>query len=192
MANEEGTDRALTWADEFIKSLLSDAEKQQDVLRDLSTDAIRDTMRKLDTTTEAFRAGADILGERAYGYLYQASDEALDHAYEELFPVITTLTPPPPGVDDEVDTSIFDTNTRMTDALLTGYQDIAEKLDEVRESNESAYQKVERWLGDFADDLHSTLWGWIPELTNDAAIYLASLPAMLLFESFKNFFFEED
>ncbi len=70
--------------------------------------------------------------------------------------------------------------------------DIDQLVNEARESNESTYQKVERWLNDFADDLHSTLWGWIPELTNNAAIYLASLPAMLLFESFKNFLFEED
>ncbi|GAI29327.1 unnamed protein product, partial [marine sediment metagenome] len=183
---------ALTGTDNLIIELLEESEKYRDALLDIPSDIISDTMSKLAVSSEEFKAGADILGEQLYGQLYKASGEVLDATYEEMFPVITRLTPPPKGVDDEIDTSLFDTNTRMTDALLTGYQDIAEKLDEVRESNESVIDKVGRWLSDFADDLHSTLWGWIPELTNDAAIYLAALPARLLFESFKGFFFEED
>jgi len=186
----EGTDQALTFADEVIKDILADSEKYQDVIKDLSTDAIRDTMRKLEVFSDEFRAGADILGERAYGYLYQASDEALDHAYEELFPIITTLAPPLTGVTDEIDTLIFDTNIRMNDILLQTNARIDELMAGIEVSNEGFWSGIQGWFGERFSDLDN-LFAPLTDLISDGVAWLFALPAELLFKFFKNFFFEE-
>ncbi|MBA7589746.1 hypothetical protein ES708_31835 [subsurface metagenome] len=98
----------LSWAESFVKDLLTEEEKYQDVIKDLSTDAIRDTVRKLDVTSEEFHTGADILGERALGMLYRGSDERSSGSDDIIIPSITRLAPPPKGTDDELDKLRFD------------------------------------------------------------------------------------
>lgn len=190
MATNQAGEVALTWADEFIKDLLTESEKYQDVLLDISSDAISDTMSKLAVTSEEFKAGADILGEQAFGSLYKASDEILDETYEELFPVITTLAPPPPGVDDEIDTSLFDTNTRTADILENAYADVGEKFEMIQKDNEGFWSGIQSWFGDRFSDLDN-LFAPLTDLISDGVTWLFALPAQILFESFKSFFFEE-
>lgn len=120
---------ALTWTDNFIKDLLSDAEKYHDVLLDISTDVISDTMSKLAVSSEEFKAGADILGEQILGSLYKASDEVLHETYEELAPIFTQLAPPPKGTDDWMDEEAFNAKLAEMAARYNVDLDIDEKLD---------------------------------------------------------------
>lgn len=180
----------LTWADNFIKDLLTEEEKYHDVLLDISSDAISGTMSKLKVSSDEFKAGADILGEQALGMLYRASDEVLEETYVDIFPVITTLTPPPKGVDDFIDTSLFVTKTDMTDILENAALDIALKADKMKEDNESFWSGVQGWFGNRFADLDNLL-SPLTDLVSDGIAWLFALPAQILFESFKSFFFEE-
>ncbi len=188
----EGTDKALTWADEFIKDLLTEEEKYHDVLLDISSDAISDTMSKLKVYSDEFKAGADILAEQAYGRLGRAQGEALEETYEELFPVITTLAPPPPGVDDEIDTLIFDTERKAALVIEETNARINELMAGIEAKEAGFWRTLEQNLNIIFDSLWEPIWEWYPELEADVTYQLAALPAVLLFEAFKNFFFEED
>lgn len=191
MENEQAGQVALSWADEFIKGLLAEEEKYQEVIKDLSTEAILATTKKLDVTSEEFRTGADILGERAFGALYRADDEATAGFDDETFITITETEVIYKEVDDGLGEKFFDID-RELDRIRREVEDASNRqLDELRESNEGILGIIGGWLSDATDTLHNTLWGWLPELTSDTVTYLFSLPAMILFESFKNFFFEE-
>ncbi|GAI73333.1 unnamed protein product, partial [marine sediment metagenome] len=70
----------LSWAEKGIVTLLADAEKYQEVLIDLSDDAIRSTINKLDTTSSEFLAGLNVLTYRAEA----KTEDALKTGREEI------------------------------------------------------------------------------------------------------------
>jgi len=147
------TEETLTWADEFIKDLLSESEKYHDVLLGISSDAISDTISKLAFSSDEFRAGADILGEQAYGFLYQASGEALDHAYEELFPVITTLAPPPRGAGDWIDEETFNARLAELEARYNVDSTVEEMTNKFLGINEEIWRAVDIDINKMQHDL---------------------------------------
>lgn len=166
----EGTDKALTWTDEFIKDLLAEEEKYHDVLLDISSDVISDTMSKLKVSSEEFKAGADILGEQTYGSLYEASDEILHETYEELFPVITTLAPPPPGVGDWIDQATF--NAKLADLAARYNADLVvdQAVDKFLGINEEIWRAVDIDIKKMQHDLdliQEDFPGFIAEKTAD-------------------------
>lgn len=192
MENEQAGEVALTWADERILARIVAQERQQDEIKSLASDELdRAAALEVAVWEEAW-TGVSALANEARSRTSLVLVEAADDIDEAAFDAANEANKARGEVDDETDegawrllrdaTGIQDDLRRQVDRLIEG----------VRVGQEGTLDKVERWLSDFADDLHSTLWGWLPELTNDAAIYLASLPAMLLFESFKGFLFEED
>jgi len=191
VANNKGTDRALTWADEFITSLLSNTEKHQDVLRDLSDDAIRTTINKLDTTSEEFLAGLNVLTYNADLEVKKSFAKAEEQIGEEVFRTLTGMGLAITEADDETWERIFDIERELDKADNMTKDEVDRELDGLNADNEAWKRDIGETLGDWADTLDDALWGWLPELTNDAAIYLAGLPAQLLFGLFKEFFFEE-
>lgn len=186
------TKDTLSWADSFIKDLLTESEKYQDVIRDLSTDAIASTVRRLDYASEEYLAGAEILHNRATSSTSFALVEVDEEVNKDAAKTSKDTDRGNREAYDEADWRLWEAGRATSGVLIEVDLDIDRLIDEVRESNEGILDKIGDWLWNFSGDLHSTLWGWIPELTNEAAIYLASLPARLLFESFTSFFFEED
>lgn len=170
----------LSWADSFVKDLLTEEEKYQDVLRTLSDDVIIDVIKQLDVTSEEFRTGADILGERALGMLYRGSDETSGGTYDIIIPPIVTLTPPPRGTDDELDQAHFDFE-RELDRLAAEYNaELNGAANKIREDNESFWSGTQSWLGEqfsFIDDMLAPL----AELTSAGLAHLFSIPAELFF-----------
>lgn len=185
------TKDTLSWADSYIRDLLTESEKYQDVIKDLSTEAIASTVRQLDYASEEYLTGAEILQNRATSSTSNALvvvDEEVDKDASETSRDTRKANN---EADEETDEETWRAERATSGVLIQVNADIDRLVDEIRESNDSILGNIERWLSDFTDDVHSTLWGWIPELTNEAAIFLAALPARLLFESFINFFFEE-
>ena len=181
----------LTWADEFIESLLAEEEKYQDVLRDLPTTAIFDTTSKLDHASEEYLTGLEILQNRATNYTSHALVVIDEEVNEDAWKVSTETDKANKEADAEADEIYFNIDREIARIRLEIEADLDKAEGWIEEWNKSTFQRVEEWLTDFEEDLHSLLWGWIPSLANDAAVYLASLPAMLLFESFKDFLFED-
>lgn len=192
MNNEQGTERALTWADDFIYGLLGDAEKHQEVLRDLSDDAIRSTINKLDTTSEEFLTGLNVLTYKADLEVKKSFAEAEEQIGEQAFRTLTGLGMAITEADDETWERIFDIERDLDKADNMTKDEVDNELDRLNAENEGWKRSVEEWLTTADETLHDTLWGWIPELADEAALYLAALPARLLFSLAKEFFFEED
>ncbi len=192
MASNQAGEVALSWADSFIRDLLTEEERYQDVIKDLSNDAIASTVRQLDRASEEYLTGIEILQNRATYSTSLALIEVDEETNEDASTVSTETDRANKEADEEADEDAWRSERATSAVLIEINADIDRLVDEVRESNESTLSKVERWIATFSDDLHNMLWGWIPELTNNAAIYLAALPAQVLFEAFKDFFFEED
>lgn len=192
MENSQVGSVALTWVDEFIKSLLAEEEKYQDTLRDLSTDAIKATTSKLDSASEEYLTGLEILQNRATNSTSHALVVIDEEVNEDAWKVSTETDKANKEADAEADEQFFNIEREIARIRLEIEADIGKEAELIEEWNKTFVQSVEGWLTDFEVDLHNVLWGWIPGLANDAAIYLAALPAQVLFESFTGFFFEED
>lgn len=184
-------DKALTWADEFIKDLLTEEEKYHDVLLDISSDAISDTMSKLKVYSDEFRAGADILAEQAFGQLGRAQGEALDDVYEEFFEGVIPIIPPPPGVDDEIDTSIFDIDRKTSLVFEETNARINELIGGIEDKQSGFWSDVQSWFGDRFNDLEG-LFAPLTDIITEGVISLLSLALGFLFDRFRDFFFEEE
>ena len=182
----------LTWADKFIRDLLTDEEKYQDVLRDLPTTAIFDTTSKLDHASEEYLTGLAILQNRATNYTSFILVEVDEKVNEDAWKVSTETDKANKEADAEADEQSFNIEREIARIRLEIEANVGKEAELIEEWNKTFLQSVEGWLTDFEVDLHNVLWGWIPGLANDAAIYLAALPARVLFESFTGFFFEED
>lgn len=192
MANKQPWEYAYDYADSQTYALLAAQQGLQVMSRDQAT-------AELDSAI----ASETKPWERAYAGIY----DYLNRAESKTSTVLVE-------VDEEVNEDVSNAE-RATSFALTGIKELISRLtdettinnenilykiggvlsvfsDEIRKDNESILDKIgSRLFGSF-DDLTSTLFGWIPELTSDTVTYLFSLPARLLFESFKNFFFEED
>lgn len=186
-----GTDEAVTWVDKFVIDLLGDTQKHEVAIKDLTTDVISDAMKHISVASDEYAAGADILAEQAFGQLGRAQAKATGEIDEEFFKGVIPITPPPPGVDDEVDKNVFDANRLSYSAVNEADLEFITKLDEVIDSNTSLYYKVDQWFADVADDLHNTLWGWMPDLAGASVSFLFSIAGSAVFDKFMGSFFEE-
>ncbi|GAI86015.1 unnamed protein product [marine sediment metagenome] len=182
----------LSWADSFIKDLLTESEKYQDVIKDLSTEGIAATVRQLDYASEEYRTGTEILQNRATSSTSHALVEVDEEVDKDTSKTSRDTRKANKEADEETDEEEFRAERSTSGVLIEIDETVNEALDRLNRQNEAWKSDVGNWLSDFTDDVHSMLWGWVPELTNEAAIYLAALPSRILFESFTNFFFEED
>ncbi len=181
----------LSWADSFVKDLLTEEEKYQDVLKTLSDDVIIDVIKQLDVTSEEFQTGADILGERAMGSLYRGSDETSGGTYDIIIPSIITLTPPPKGVDDELDQAHFDFD-RELDRLAAEYNaELDERQAEFLGINEKYWRSVDIDIGKMQEGL-DTIQRDLPGFVAEETAGLLAIPFSFLFDRFIDFFFEEE
>ncbi|GAI76166.1 unnamed protein product [marine sediment metagenome] len=182
----------LSFADQVIVTLLQDTEKYQEDLLAIPEEDIRSTINKLSTTTSEFLAGLNVLTYRAEA----KTEDALKTGREEIDKLVsdaaTRTSTTYKEVDDELWNRIFDIERGLTDVTNMTKDEVDKELDRLNAENEAWKRDLGETLGNWADTLHEALWAPLSELTNEAAIYLAGLPAQLLFSLAKDFFFEED
>lgn len=180
-----------SWIDQQILDLIAEAEGDQgSIYTDLNDilDLVEDS---LDDASDESDAGSSDLDNTVIDHTSLVLIEVDEEVNEETLVVVVETNEADEEVVEETDDQTWKSERGTSMVLIEINADIDHLVDEVRETNESTLAQIGEWLSDFTDQVHSTLWGWIPELTNDAAIYLAALPARLLFEAFKDFFFEE-
>ncbi len=181
---------ALTGTDNLIIELLEESEKYRDALLDIPSDIISDTMSKLKVSSDEFKAGADILGEQILGSLYKASDEVLHETYEEMFPVITTLTPPPKDVADEIDKLIFKMTGDVNGAIISAGKELDGKLDTFLGASERTWSKLGIDIGKMQEDIDLIQEGF-PEFIAQKTADLAANSFSFLLDRLIDTFFEE-
>lgn len=181
----------LSWADKAIANILADAEKYQDVLRDLSDDAIRSTINKLDTTSSEFLAGLNVLTYKAEAETEDALKTGREEIDELVSDAVTRTSTTYKEVDDELWDRIFGIE-RELDGVLNEADKEATVQEEYRDYLEQdALSIIEGFTTTLADDLHNTLWGWMPDLGEASASFLFSIAGSAVFDKFMGSFFEE-
>jgi len=180
----------LSWADSFIKDLLTEEEKYQDVIKDLSTDAIAATTTQLDRTSEEYLTGLEILINRATSstsfVLVEVDDDVDDDASKASGDTGRANN----EAYDETDWRLWDAVRDLDAALLGVNADIDGAVEQIKRDNEGFLSEVASWFGERFSDLDNLL-SPLTDLVSDGIAWLFALPAQLLFESFKHFFFEE-
>ncbi|GAI92616.1 unnamed protein product, partial [marine sediment metagenome] len=167
---------ALSWADSFIRDLLTEEEKYQDVIKDLSTDAITATVRQLDRASEEYRTGYDILYNRAVSNTSFALVEVDEEVNEDASETSKDTGEANNEAYDETDWRLWDALNRLNQAQAEASKDVDEKIDRMKEDNEGFWGGIQGWLGEqfsFLDDALAPL----AELTSAGLAYLFSIPA---------------
>ena len=131
-----------------------------------------------------------ILGEQTLGSLYKASDEVLEETYEELFPVITTLTPPPKDVADEIDKLIFKMTGEVNGAIISAGKELDKKLDTFLGASERTWSKLGLDINEMQKDLDLIQEGF-PEFVAQKTVDLAARSFSFLLDRLIDTFFEE-
>ncbi|MBA7574918.1 hypothetical protein ES708_16734 [subsurface metagenome] len=190
MENEQGTDRALTWADEFIKDLLADTEKHQDTLRDLSDEAIRSTINKLDTTSSEFLAGLNVLTYKADLEIKSAFAEAEEQIGEQAFSALTLMATGITETDDETWERIFDIDKKL-DTVKNEVEAEDTVRDEYRAYLEQDVDHLITYWTDQATEATLDLLTPMMSLMIEGIVTMIPAAISALFSEFMDAFFEE-
>ena len=191
MQNNQAGEVALSWADSFIKDLLTEYEKYQDVLKDLSTDAIAGTLGQLDTASEEYRAGAAILYNRATSSTSLVLVEVDEDVNEDAADASGETDKANKEADAEADEEGFDTERATSMVLIEIDNSVSNNLDEMREFNESWLGNVRRWLKAENDKLFER-FNLDTDVITEGNITILSLAFSFFFDRFINTFFEEE
>ncbi len=190
MQNNQAGEVALSWVDSFIRDLLTDEEKYQDAIKDLSDDAIKATLANLDQTSDQYWTGLEILQNRATSSTSAALIVVDEDVNEDAADASGETDKANKEADAEADEKGFDAERATSMVLIEIDADISRLVDEIRENNEGFWGDVQSWFGERFSDLDN-LFSPLTDLFADGIAWLFALPAQLLFESFKSFFFEE-
>lgn len=190
MANNQAGEVALSWADSFIIDLLSEEEKYQDVIKDLTESAVMGAIASVAESSEEIAYGYLEAYHTATGTLDRASTEVNEGIDTEIFPAITTLTPPPKNVNDWIDEETFETRLADLAARYNATLDIDEKLDRFLGINEELWRGVGLDINEMQHDI-DTIQNDFPGFIAEQTAGLLAIPFSFLFDRFMGAFFEE-
>lgn len=188
--SSEPLESELSWADSFLKDLLTESEKYQDVIRGLPDDIIGGITSKLDTASEEYRTGIEILTNRAVDNTSLVLIEVDEETDEEASKASNETDKANKEADSETTEQVFITNRYTSHILIEVNADINKVIDEIREGNESILSSVSGWLTGGFDSLFDSL---IPlaEVIVAGIASLLTIPLEALFVKVRDFFFEE-
>jgi hypothetical protein len=181
---------ALSWADSFIKDLLTEEEKYQDVIKDLSTDAISATVSQLDRASEEYLSGLEILVSRATSSTSFVLVEVDEEVNEDAAEVSKDTDKANKEADEESDERRFDAERATSMVLIEINADIDKRLDETDSLLHRLIHGVDLELLAMQKGLEYQSNSMLDVIT-EGTITLLTLALGTLLDRFMDAFFEE-
>ncbi|MBA7575778.1 hypothetical protein ES708_17614 [subsurface metagenome] len=180
----------LSWADSFIIDLLSDEEKYQDEIRDLTSSAVMDAIATVAESSEQMALGFLESYHTATGLLDRAANEVNEEVDDEVSKTSRDTKKANNEADKETGEETWRAERATSGVLIQVNADITEELDRFLGINKELWRGVGLDIDKMQQDIDAIqedFPGFIAEQTAGLMI----IPFTFLFDRFINTFFEE-